>query len=87
MCRRCSKRKEDIPQLVRHFVARFSAARTLSPKATGIAPDAMALLTAHDWPGNIRELENAIHRAIVLERRRRTDPRSVSADRSAIARL
>jgi DNA-binding NtrC family response regulator len=59
------KRKEDIPQLVRHFVARFSAAAG-GPKATGIAPDAMALLTAHDWPGNIRELENAIHRAIVL---------------------
>lgn len=59
------KRKEDIPQLVRHFIARFSS-ETLSQNITGIAPDAMALVTGHDWPGNIRELENAIHRAIVL---------------------
>ncbi|MEQ8739420.1 MAG: helix-turn-helix domain-containing protein, partial [Hoeflea sp.] len=59
------KRKEDIPQLVRHFIARFSSA-ALNRKIAGIAPDAMALLTAHDWPGNIRELENAIHRAVVL---------------------
>jgi DNA-binding NtrC family response regulator len=59
------KRKEDIPQLVRHFIARFSS-ETLSLNITGITPDAMALVTEHDWPGNIRELENAIHRAIVL---------------------
>ncbi|WP_299869909.1 sigma-54 dependent transcriptional regulator [uncultured Hoeflea sp.] len=59
------KRKEDIPQLVRHFIARFSSAPGLH-KVSGIAPDTMALLTAHDWPGNIRELENAIHRAMVL---------------------
>jgi DNA-binding NtrC family response regulator len=59
------KRKEDIPQLVRHFIARFSS-ETLNRKVSGIAPDAMALVMAHDWPGNIRELENAIHRAIVL---------------------
>lgn len=58
------KRKEDIPQLVRHFIGRFSEA--IGSAVRGIAPDAMALLTAHDWPGNIRELENAIHRAIVL---------------------
>jgi DNA-binding NtrC family response regulator len=59
------KRKEDIPQLVRHFIARFSS-ETLSLNIAGITPDAMALVTEHDWPGNIRELENAIHRAIVL---------------------
>jgi DNA-binding NtrC family response regulator len=59
------KRKEDIPQLVRHFISRFSSAIG-SHRISGIASEAMALLTAHDWPGNIRELENAIHRAIVL---------------------
>ncbi|MDF1607898.1 sigma-54 dependent transcriptional regulator [Hoeflea sp. YIM 152468] len=59
------KRKEDIPQLVRHFAERFSIVRG-GQRIRHIAPDAMALLTAHDWPGNIRELENAIHRAIVL---------------------
>lgn len=59
------KRKEDIPQLVRHFAKRFSNAIG-SNTLRSVAPDAMALLTAHDWPGNIRELENAMHRAIVL---------------------
>lgn len=59
------KRKEDIPQLVRHFTQHYSETIARS-RIRGIAPDAMALLTAHDWPGNIRELENAIHRAIVL---------------------
>ena len=59
------KRKEDIPQLVRHFTDRFAGVIS-GKRIRNIAPDAMALLTAHDWPGNIRELENAIHRAIVL---------------------
>lgn len=59
------KRKEDIPQLVRHFIARFTATIP-GCKVSGITPAAMALLTAHDWPGNIRELENAVHRAAVL---------------------
>jgi len=59
------KRKEDIPQLVRHFTERFAGVIG-GKRIRSIAPDAMGLLTAHDWPGNIRELENAIHRAIVL---------------------
>ena len=59
------KRKEDIPQLVRHFTERYAGVIG-GRRIRSIAPDAMALLTAHDWPGNIRELENAIHRAIVL---------------------
>ena len=59
------KRKEDIPQLVRHFIERYSSVIG-GKRIRAIAPDAMALLTSHDWPGNIRELENAIHRAIVL---------------------
>lgn len=59
------KRKEDIPQLVRHFTQHYS--ETIGGnRIRGIASEAMALLTAHDWPGNIRELENAIYRAIVL---------------------
>lgn len=58
-------RKEDIPELVRHFVRRYAH---LSNRPGGVAIDAatLALLTAHDWPGNIRELENAVHRAVVL---------------------
>ena len=57
-------RKEDIPLLVEHFVARFN--RRQGRSVAGIAPDALALLTAHDYPGNVRELENIVERAFVL---------------------
>jgi DNA-binding NtrC family response regulator len=59
------RRKEDIPVLARAFVERFAAGQKLDyvPELT---PAAMALLTAFDWPGNIRQLENTIFRAIVL---------------------
>ncbi|QRM56639.1 sigma-54 dependent transcriptional regulator [Sinorhizobium sp. BG8] len=59
------RRKEDIPVLVRAFVQRIAGEQRLaSPLA--VSADAMALLTAYDWPGNIRQLENAIFRAVVL---------------------
>ena len=59
------RRKEDIPHLARVFADRFSHEQKL-PRPVSVGPAAMALLTAHDWPGNIRELENAIFRAVVL---------------------
>jgi DNA-binding NtrC family response regulator len=57
-------RREDIPHLLRHFLARFSAEenRTIS----GISGEAMAHLSQLDWPGNIRQLENTMYRAVVL---------------------
>ena len=58
-------RKEDVEALVRHFIARISleeGRRNIS----GITSDALAMLEAYDWPGNIRQLENTIFRAIVL---------------------
>ncbi|MDD5706385.1 MAG: sigma 54-interacting transcriptional regulator [Kiritimatiellae bacterium] len=58
------KRKEDIPLLVEHFIARFN--RRQGKTVTGVAPDVMALLMAHDYPGNVRELENIVERAFVL---------------------
>ena len=58
------KRKEDVPLLVEHFVARFN--RRQGKTVSGVAPDVMALLLAHDYPGNVRELENIIERAFVL---------------------
>ncbi len=58
------KRKEDIPLLVEHFVARFNLRQ--GKAVAGVAPDVMALLMAHDYPGNVRELENVIERAFVL---------------------
>jgi two-component system response regulator PilR (NtrC family) len=58
------ERREDIPLLVAHFVQRFS--KELGKDVRGVTPEAMAVLERHHWPGNIRELENAIERAIVL---------------------
>jgi len=58
------QRKEDIPLLVNHFVARFNLLQKKSVQ--GIAAEALSLLMAHDWPGNIRELENAVERAFIL---------------------
>ena len=58
------RRKEDVPLLVEQFIARFNRLQQKSTR--GIAPEALSLLMAHDWPGNIRELENAIERAFIL---------------------
>jgi DNA-binding NtrC family response regulator len=58
------ERKDDIPLLVQHFLDKFTEeSRKLSMVVT---PEAMDRLTAYDWPGNIRELENVIERAVVL---------------------
>ncbi len=56
------ERPEDIPLLAAHFTQKFSRPGA-PPKA--ISPEAMELLLQHRWPGNIRELENAIERATV----------------------
>jgi DNA-binding NtrC family response regulator len=56
-------RKEDIPLLARHFSQRFAFADS---QVKDISPEALACLEAYDWPGNIRELENVIQRAIAL---------------------
>ncbi|HYB60554.1 MAG TPA: helix-turn-helix domain-containing protein, partial [Methylomirabilota bacterium] len=56
--------KEDIPDLVNLFLARFS--RDSNKPITGISRDALHLLTDFHWPGNVRELENIIERACAL---------------------
>jgi formate hydrogenlyase transcriptional activator len=58
------ERREDIPALVSHFVAKF--AREMNRRITTIPEDAMAALVRWHWPGNIRELENVIERAVIL---------------------
>ena len=60
------ERGEDIPLLAEHFVERF--AQQMGKPITGISGAAMACLRAYAWPGNIRELENALERAVALER-------------------
>jgi DNA-binding NtrC family response regulator len=58
------ERREDVPDLVRHFLARFCAEEGKSIRM--VASDAMALLNSFRWPGNVRQLENAVFRAVVL---------------------
>ncbi len=57
-------RPEDIPDLARFFVARFAAEE--GKRVRGISAEAMAMLTQFAWPGNVRQLENAIFRAVVM---------------------
>ena len=58
------QRREDIPHLLRHFLVRFSAEENRPISA--ISGEAMAHLSQLDWPGNIRQLENAVYRAVVM---------------------
>jgi len=58
------ERRSDIPMLARHFVEKYN--RRLNKKIEGIADDALALLQAYPWPGNIRELENQIERVLIF---------------------
>ena len=59
-----SERVEDIPLLCQHFIDRFN--ETLAKNISGLAPDAMSRLLEYHWPGNVRQLENAIERAMVV---------------------
>jgi len=59
-----SERNEDVPLLVNHFIARYSSIK--GKKIDGIVPEAMNILMHHDFPGNVRELENIIEHAFVL---------------------
>ncbi|MCB1420439.1 MAG: sigma-54-dependent Fis family transcriptional regulator [Notoacmeibacter sp.] len=59
------ERRDDIPWLVRHFIERHRQADEACPVRT-VSAEALAILSAYDWPGNIRQLENAVFRAVVL---------------------
>jgi len=58
------ERREDVPLLVDEFLRRFAD----EGRARGVSREAMDLLLKHDYPGNVRELENLVHRAVVLAR-------------------
>ncbi len=58
------ERSEDIPELVARFIARFNAEEGRTVK--GASAETMAMLGAYDWPGNVRQLENAVFRAVIL---------------------
>jgi DNA-binding NtrC family response regulator len=58
------ERREDIPALTEAFIRRFNVEE--GRRVTGASPETLHLLAAYDWPGNVRQLENAVYRAIVL---------------------
>lgn len=64
------ERREDIPHLVRNFISRFSI--KYRQEKDGIEGDALDLLMQYDWPGNIRELENALEYAFVKSMKMKT---------------
>jgi len=57
----------DVPQLVRYYIDRFN--REFRKNVTGVSPEALRALEAYPWPGNIRELRNAVERAMLLTER------------------
>ncbi|MBI5874739.1 MAG: sigma 54-interacting transcriptional regulator, partial [Deltaproteobacteria bacterium] len=57
-------RTEDIPRLIDYFIKKHS--KNISKKITGVSKDAMAVLMNYPWPGNVRQLESAIERAMLL---------------------
>jgi two-component system response regulator AtoC len=58
------ERKEDLPQLIEHFIQRFC--QELNRPLITLREDTLSILLLYDWPGNIRELENTIERAVIL---------------------
>ncbi len=70
-----SQRKEDIPLLAEHFLYRFS--QETNKPIDSISREAMDEMMLYDWPGNIRELENAIERAVVVGRQREILPENL----------
>jgi len=63
-CPPLRERMEDLPALVQHFIEQYS--RKLGKEVLGVSPSALELLAAYRWPGNIRELENMVARAVAL---------------------
>jgi Nif-specific regulatory protein len=69
------ERRDDIPALVKHFVGFFN--RRMGKQLAGVTPETQGLLTAYEWPGNIRELRNVIERAFVVEKGAAITPQSL----------
>jgi DNA-binding NtrC family response regulator len=71
------ERRDDIPRLLEHFVAR--TARRLGRAIDGLSPSFIDRARAYDWPGNIRELENVVERALIMSRGGVLDARELFA--------
>jgi DNA-binding NtrC family response regulator len=70
------ERKEDIPELAAHFIQKYSA--RLGKAVKRLSPEALEKMNAYDWPGNIRELENEIERAVILSDEEKIGPEDLS---------
>jgi two-component system response regulator HydG len=77
------ERKEDVEPLARHFLTKFS--HKMKKTVDTITGDALRLLTEYHWPGNIRELENIIERAVILTRDNRITADLLPISRSDVA--
>jgi two-component system, response regulator FlrC len=77
------ERPLDIPPIAEHFVRKYSEANGLPEKP--IAPETLALLMHHHWRGNVRELENTMHRAVLLSRGDTIGPESVMLSGASFA--
>ena len=69
------ERPADIAPLAEYFAEKFSTANGIPSKP--LAPDALGLMLAHHWRGNVRELENTMHRAVLLSRGNQIDSESI----------
>ena len=70
-------RREDIPHLAQHFLEKYR--KELDKNVPHISAEAMKLLVFHDWPGNARQLENAIHRAVIMCQGKTIKPEHLSS--------
>jgi two-component system response regulator AtoC len=77
------ERVEDVPLLVEHFLDKYRYSPTSPP--TRISEEAMERLMAYDWPGNVRQLENEIHRAVVLSQGKVITSQLLSLDPSRLS--
>jgi DNA-binding NtrC family response regulator len=71
------ERCEDIPLLVGHFIRKHN--KTLNTEVTGCSPEAIAVLQTYPWPGNIRELENAVQSALIVCKKGQVQPEHLPA--------
>jgi two-component system response regulator HydG len=78
------ERKEDIELLAHHFLGRYG--QELNKNITGISKEALDILISYDWPGNIRELENVIERAVVIGKKRKITPADLPFEDARILR-
>lgn len=76
-------RDGDIPLLAEHFVRKYSEANGVAVKP--ISATAMQLLKQHSWPGNVREMENTLHRAVLLARAPEIDPDAIMLTSNVLA--